>query len=280
MKFLDEFTLESFRQPVLFSIIGSYFLNNYPLIVAYIFNVSSNPYGESESFLIELEFSFWKFFLLLALQVFGKPGVALLLSLIKETFARWEKELLQGKFFLTYQSQNALLKKENKSIKESAYNGAKDLESTIVAFLEILKNNFRGNKIAVVYTMKTHLEYNRFWYVNAVSGELITDLGDVHRQYHSLGYAISRIKNYHFLIIQGELPYSFKKIHKSNPLEFGYFYKDTFLFNDIRLQCVKVIDGIPEISIHGHNISGYYKDKLIFDADEFSSKLGGSRISL
>lgn len=110
MKFLENITLESFKNPVVYSVIGSYFLNNIPLIVGYIFNVSSNPIGESEVFVQEIQFNFGFAFGLFAAQVLGKPVLALLISFIKEFFVRWEKEILNWDILKTYRERYNILK--------------------------------------------------------------------------------------------------------------------------------------------------------------------------
>ena len=72
MKLLDHLKLESFKNPFLYSVIGSYVLNNFPLIVGFIFNVSSNPIGESQVLIQEKEFSFCYFLILFLAQTIPK----------------------------------------------------------------------------------------------------------------------------------------------------------------------------------------------------------------
>lgn len=234
MKLLDDLKLESFKNPFLYSVIGSYVLNNFPLIVGFIFNVSSNPIGESQVLIQEKEFSFCYFLIFFLAQTIGKPSIALLISIIKSTFARLEKEILSGKKFFTYRFKYTKLKEEYKKNLDSLNDSDKIKNDILLSFIIYLNNQNRGTLHSLVKYEK-ELPIKKFIYFNRNTKQVETSDDEIIKASYCLGFCANKIDSYYIMI-----------------------YESRFLDDDI----LNKFNLLPEYTRKNYNFFTFYKGMI------------------
>ena len=201
MKFLDDLTLESFKNPFLYSVIGSYFLNNFPLIVGFAFNVSSNPIGESQVLIQELNISYSWFIILFSAQTLGKPTMALLISFIQHTFARWEKEILRWNIFFTYFFKYRFIRKENNKITKFLNENDKNINKILNSLILYLNKENPFELYGLVKYGK-EIQFNKFIYFNKSTKQIETSDDDITKVSYCLGYCVGNISDYYIFIYE------------------------------------------------------------------------------
>lgn len=203
MKLIDELTIKSFRNPFLFSVIGSYFLNNFPLVVGFAFNVSSNPIGESEVLIQELNISYPWFIILFFAQILGKPTIILLLSLIKTKYSTVEKEMLEWRLFFTFREKYNKLKSEHKKNIEVISSNDRKVTDILNMFIKYLNKKNRNLSHKLI-KCKKEIPLLQFIYIDIGTKEIETSLDEITANSYCLGFCIEKIGDYYIVVTESD----------------------------------------------------------------------------